>query len=45
MHLQPTILGAILKHCEDNPVCAFVFPSLTGPDRDKENMDTLEPEL
>lgn len=30
---------------EDNPFHAFVLSSLTGPDRDKENMDTLEAEL
>lgn len=30
---------------EDNPFHTLVLSCLTGPDRDKENMDTLEPEL
>lgn len=42
MHVQPIISGITF---EDNPFHAFVLPSLTGPDRDKENMDALEPEL
>lgn len=42
IHLQPIISGIIFGN---NLFYTFVLASPTGPDRDKKNMDTLEPEL
>lgn len=45
MDLQSTISGTKFHCFEDKTAYDCVFPFLTGPDRDKENMDAVEPEL